>query len=98
MSDEFYKMLSIGLAAIFGSVPSFFAYLSLRESQKNSKKIDVVVNKVEGTEKKVDILHESVNGKIEKLLEVSKVADTATGKAEGKAEEKQEQQDRDQKT
>lgn len=97
MGDEFYKFLSITVTALGGIVTTVFAYLSLRESQKNSKKIDVTKEKVEITEKKVDVLHESVNGKITQLLEVSKVADTKTGKEQGIAQEKSEQADRDKK-
>lgn len=84
MSEETYKFLSVLVTAIFGTVPAIFAYLSLRESKKNSKKLD-------NTENKLDVMHDSVNG----LLKEKAEADKEIGKKQGKAEEKQEQKDRD---
>lgn len=43
--------------------------------------------------RKVDKLHDDVNGKMQQLIESKEAAASAIGKAEGRAEEKQEQKD-----
>lgn len=98
MSDEFYKFLSIAVTALGGIITTVFAFLSLLASQKNSRKIDIAVEKiditketVDGTGKKLDELHGSVNG----LLAEKTIADTEIGKKQGVQQEKAEQKDRD---
>lgn len=64
------------IGAVTSTIASYFAWQSKRQSVANTKKIDV--------------LHESVNGKMERLLEVTGTAAKAEGKLEGKEEQKAE--------
>lgn len=74
---------TVKIALIVAAAPTIAAIASVIVSLKNAKKIDT--------------LHDSVNGKMEKLLKVSEVAAAATGKEEGIAQEKSDQADRENK-
>lgn len=68
------------ILAIVGAIVTISTMLSAYMTVKLNHKADV-------NTAKIDTLHQSVNGKIEKLLEINKVA----AKAEGKLEQKTEQ-------
>lgn len=87
IAPEFWIYLPGSIAAIGVIYNIYVTNKAKRELIKQSKaNADALV-----------VLHDSVNGKMEKLLAVSKVADTLTGKEEGKAEEKKDQQEREDK-
>lgn len=68
------------ILAIVGAIVTISTMLSAYMTVKINQKADV-------NTAKIDTLHQSVNGKIEKLLEINKIS----SKAEGKLEAEQEQ-------
>jgi len=91
VTDSQLQILVTGLPATLGAIFAGFALLQSRKNGQKTAELDTKVSdgvaKVGVVNDKVDVLHESTNGKMQELIEASKAVGQVQEAAEQHARE-----------